>query len=333
MRPSLKHKVTKFSLAVPTLLTHYSIENRESKVTIEDIEKIDYDVFKVCEARRQIKSILKKDFNTKKGKKFPYVFVFFGAHVIKNGAQKWLIDLMKKERIHFLATNGASVVHDLELAAFGRTSEYVEKNLPEGKFGMWEETQELFRRLCLYGVENNLGREVGDFLYNERKNLFPHCSYSLFYQSYKYNVPTFVFPSVGQDIYCLGSDWYAGCRGFYQAAYEDFLNLVAAFVLYGEDAIILSLGSAVMAPQVFEKALSAAINIKKKFIKFRRIYVVDLKPNMTDWEGGTPTEDVSSYYARDQKSFRRSKSPVKYVQADHKAFLECVERVCEKANK
>lgn len=249
----------------------YSIKNRPSKVSIKDfvslekIKKSKLDSFfkglpKILRAKdlnEFINEIVKR---RKKGKEF---ILMMGAHPIKCGLSPLIIDLMKKRIITHIATNGASVIHDFEISFIGKTSEDVAKQLPKGKFGMVKETLIFINEAVKRGAENNegLGECIGRFI--KEKNL-KFKKYSIFYNAYK-NIPITVHVGIGTDIIyqspnCDGSSWG-------KTSYNDFLKLVDKIKKL-EGGIVMNLGSAVMMPEVFLKALNLARNQGYKIKNF-----------------------------------------------------------------
>jgi len=132
-------------------------------------------------------------------KKNNQVIVMMGAHVVKVGMSLLVIDLMKKGIIKHIAMNGAGPIHDFELALVGETSEYVEKTIEDGTFGMIEETGKILNEAVKEGAENNqgygysIGKKINDL------NL-PNKEYSILYNAYKLNIPATVHVAIGTDI-------------------------------------------------------------------------------------------------------------------------------------
>ena len=126
------------------------------------------------------------------------VIVLMGAHVIKVGMSRFIIDLMERGFISHLGLNGAGVIHDFELALVGGTSESVQRYISEGQFGLWQETGRI-NDIVKEGVTQGLGigEAVGKAIYEEE---FPHKDVSLLAAGYRLRVPVTAHISIGQDI-------------------------------------------------------------------------------------------------------------------------------------
>jgi len=189
------------------------------------------------------------------------VLVMLGAHVIKTGMGPGLIQLMREGWITALAMNGATVIHDLELAFFGRTSEDVAAQLPEGKFGMADETSRWLNEWTRGAAERGegLGEGLGrQFL--EAKA--PFREVSILAAAYELGIPATVHLSIGTDINHQHAHFPAAEAG--AASARDF-RILAATVQTLSRGAALNLGSAVLMPEVFLKAVSVAINLGTRF--------------------------------------------------------------------
>jgi hypothetical protein len=193
------------------------------------------------------------------------VIVTFGAHVIKCGLGPLLIDLMERKIITALASNGASTVHDFELAYAGQTSEDVAARLKDGSFGMTRETGEFLNRAAslAYRTRQGLGETIGREI--ERKKL-PFRSLSILANAWKLNVPYTVHVAIGTDIIyqhpqCDGAAW-----GY--ASHQDFLRFADSVSRLGSGGVLLNFGSAVILPEVFLKALTICRNLGHKVFDF-----------------------------------------------------------------
>ncbi len=189
-----------------------------------------------------------------------HVVLGMGAHPIKVGLSPVIIDLIKRDVITAVATNGACIIHDFELSYIGRTSEDVAEGLEHGTFGMAEETGSLLNRAIKAGVKKGkgIGESIGGFIY---RSGFKHKALSIFGAGYRKGIPTTVHVAMGADIIHMhptadGSSIGAGTM-------RDFLTL--ASVLGDMDGgVYINLGSAVMMPEVFLKALTMARNTGRK---------------------------------------------------------------------
>jgi hypothetical protein len=180
-----------------------------------------------------------------------------GAHVIKVGLSPILIDLMDEGFISCLAMNGAGVVHDVELAMMGRTSEDVAAELDTGDFGMTEETATFINKAVKRGVGNGqgLGECVGTALAD---SAYPYTGESLLAAAARRGIPATVHVAMGTDIIHM----HPSCDGaaFGEGSHRDF-RLFTDAVCKLQNGIYLNVGSAVILPEVFLKAISVARNL------------------------------------------------------------------------
>ena len=188
------------------------------------------------------------------------IILMMGAHVIKVGMSLLIIDLMKKGIVNHVAMNGAGPIHDFELALIGETSEYVEKTIEDGTFGMIEETGSILNEAIKEGAKNNygmgyaVGKKINDL------NL-PNKGYSILYNAYKLNIPVTVHAAIGTDIIHQHPNCDGAAVG--KTSYQDF-KIFAESVSRLEDGVILNVGCAVILPEVFLKALTIARNLGYK---------------------------------------------------------------------
>lgn len=186
------------------------------------------------------------------------VILGMGAHVIKVGLSPVVIDLVERGIVTAVAMNGACVVHDFELATAGFTSEDVETQLTEGDFGMAEETGRLVNEAVAAGSRRGLGfgRAMGEWLLDARP---PYLSHSIPAACARLDVPCTVHVAVGTDIVHM----HPACQGAAvgQASLQDFRLLTAVVADLGGGGVYLNLGSAVLLPEVFLKALTLARNL------------------------------------------------------------------------
>lgn len=186
------------------------------------------------------------------------VMIMMGAHVIRSGVNRFLIDMMEKGYISLIGTNGACAIHDLEFAMIGKTTESVARYIQEGQFGLWEETGQV-NEAAIYAHENGygFGESVGKLIH-ESPLAYPYRDTSLFAAGYRLGVPITIHVGIGQDIVHEHPNFDGAAVG--AASYRDFLTL-AHFVENLEGGVMLNIGSAVMGPEVYLKALSMARNI------------------------------------------------------------------------
>ena len=186
------------------------------------------------------------------------VILGMGAHPIKVGLSPIIADLLERDLFTAVALNGAGVVHDLELALVGFTSEDVEARLAEGEFGMAEETGRIINEAVVAGVARGLGfgRAVGERLLALRP---PHLAHSLVAACARLDRPCTVHVAMGTDIVHMHPSCQGGPTG--EASLRDFRLLAAVVADLNDGGVYLNLGSAVVLPEVFLKALTLARNL------------------------------------------------------------------------
>jgi len=181
-----------------------------------------------------------------------------GAHVIKTGLSPILIDLMERGLLTGLAMNGAGIVHDFEIAVAGKTSEEVADSLGSGDFGMAQETGEEINRAITRGLRRDLGlgAAVGSHLARSRA---PHARLSLLASAFRLGIPVTVHVAIGTDIVHMhpACDPAAVGRG----SHLDFRAFAAQVAQLGGGGVYLNVGSAVVLPEVFLKAVTLARNL------------------------------------------------------------------------
>lgn len=189
----------------------------------------------------------------------PVVFAM-GSHVIKCGLSLLIIDLMKRGILTALAFNGSAIVHDLEITLIGATSEDVAEQIKQGRFGMAEETGSILNKAIKQGYERGLGlgESVGKWLAN---SLYPHKEYSIFANAYKLGIPVTVHVAIGTDIIHMHPSASGAAIG--ECSHRDFKKLCGV-VGQLEGGVWVNLGSAVVLPEVFLKAVSVARNLGAK---------------------------------------------------------------------
>lgn len=189
-------------------------------------------------------------------KKRPVVMAI-GAHVIKCGLSPLIIDLMNRRIITALAMNGASAIHDYEVSLIGATSEDVAENLKDGSFGMARETAEAFQAASAQGIQEGrgLGHALGKKII-EAEN--PHQDLSLLACGARLNIPTTVHVALGTDTIHMHPN--VSGRDLGEASHIDF-KILASVVSQLEGGVWLNVGSAVIMPEVFLKAICLARNL------------------------------------------------------------------------
>jgi len=229
------------------------------------------------------------------------VMIMMGAHVIRSGVSNFLIDLMEKGFISLIGTNGACAIHDMEFAMIGKTTESVARYIKEGQFGLWRESGRV-NDAALNARENGLGlgEAVGKMI-ADNPDEFPYSKSSLYAAAYTLGIPITVHVGIGQDIVHEHPNFDGAAVG--EASYRDFLTL-AHFVENLEGGVMLNIGTAVMGPEVYLKALSMARNVahqENRVIKYFTTAVFD----MVDLGDDPSTEAEKSnaiYYFRPYKT-------------------------------
>lgn len=295
------------------------------------------------------------------------VMLIYGAHLIKNGGQLLLNQMMERGWLSHLATNGAGTIHDWEFAYLGRSTESVRDNVATGSFGTWDETGRSINLALLVGALNDegYGQSLGRFIHLDGTTLpsiesleeslrkepssplsparaellhamrthglvsgkhvlvHPWRNTSVLAQAFRQEIPLTVHPGIGYDIIANHPMFNGAAIG--RAAGIDF-RLFGTGVESLDGGVVLSIGSAIMGPQVFEKSLSCVNNIRlqqgRSVVKDHSIYVVDLQDGGNwDWSKGEPPKDNAAYYLRFCKSYSRMGGAMHYVQCDNVLFL------------
>lgn len=187
------------------------------------------------------------------------VLVMLGGHVIKVGLGPLLIALMRRRAVTMVAMNGSAAIHDFELAAYGGTSEDVAAGLGDGTFGMAEETGRDMNAALARGAKEQQG--AGEALaraVHARRDL-PGRDVSVLVACAELGVPVTVHAAIGAEITHQHPTADGGAIG--STSHRDFKRLAGALPDLDEGGVVLNLGSAVMMPEVFLKALTIARNL------------------------------------------------------------------------
>jgi hypothetical protein len=187
------------------------------------------------------------------------VVAMLGGHVIKVGLGPLLIELMRRRVITHVAMNGSAAIHDFELAAYGGTSEDVAAGLADGSFGMAEETGRDMNAGILEGARE--GRGMGEALAEQlrRRRTLAAPQVSVLLSCATLGVPVTVHAAIGAEIIHMHPTADGAALG--ATSYRDFLRLAEALPALDDGGVVLNLGSAVVMPEVFVKALSVARNL------------------------------------------------------------------------
>jgi hypothetical protein len=192
------------------------------------------------------------------------VVLMMGAHSIKVGLNPIFVNAMRRGILNAIAFNGAGAIHDFELCYQGETSEDVQRGLDDGSFGMVEETGQRMNAALAAGVARGLGagRALGEAA---RAAQYPNLSLSILATAAELDIPVTVHIAVGTDIIHQHPTTQGSVLG--EASYRDFQTF-AAVCAQLEGGVVLNIGSAVIMPEVFLKALTIARNLGHKVEHF-----------------------------------------------------------------
>lgn len=282
-----------------THLTILPLSERQHKMSVEDICCLDASIpFYESESLPLVAERI-----IQARKKSKQVIWMMGAHVMRRGNSRYIIDLMERGVITHIATNGACAIHDFEMAHIGATLEDVEIYIKDGKFGNWDETGRYLNQAINRGYHKKIGfgESIGRLIEDEEENIsIPYRDVSIFAAAYRLNVPITVHKGIGFDITDQHPSADYAAIGWTSG--KDFLKFAEA-VSKLEDGVFLNLGSAVMGPEVYLKSLSMARNIAAQQGKHIRHFTTanfDLIDFNDFQEEGNPT-DVH-YYHRPKKT-------------------------------
>jgi len=219
-----------------------------------------------------------------------------GGHVVKRGLAPVVIDLLERGVVTHLASNGAATIHDFEIALTGSTSEDVATSLEDGSFGMAEETGAMMNRAIRRGAEQGLGigEALGRLLDEDER--FRFRRHSLVHACYRLRLPYTVHVAIGTDIIHQHPECDFGALG--QGSGQDFRIFVTS-VSSLEGGVFCNIGSAVIGPEVFLKALSIVRNLGYGVRVFTTANF-DLIP-LQDYRRPVG-DDVPEYYYRPRKN-------------------------------
>ena len=200
-------------------------------------------------------------------KKSKHVVMAMGAHVMKVGLNPVVVDMMERGVITAIAMNGAGIIHDLELALIGRTSEDVLEGLEQGAFGMAEESADFLNRAIAEAAKegSGLGQAVGRAVIKEN---LPFVKDSILATAARLEIPATVHVAIGTDIIHIHPGFDPEAAG--KASYDDF-RLFASVVAALEGGVYMNVGSAVIMPEVFLKALTLVRNLGHQVKRFTTV--------------------------------------------------------------
>jgi hypothetical protein len=220
--------------------------------------------------------------------------LLMGAHVLRAGVARFLIDMMERGLIDHIAMNGAGPIHDWEFALIGATTESVARYIQTGEFGLWRETGTM-NDVIRAGADKGFG--LGEALGQAIRDVpFPHKDLSVLAAGAQLKIPVTVHVGVGYDIIHEHPNCDGAALG--QTSYQDFLIFTQSMTRL-EGGVVLNFGSAVMGPEVYLKALSMARNVARQEGKEIRRFttaVFDLMPLEGDTRRQAPRSDPRYYY-------------------------------------
>ncbi len=252
----------------------YSLKGRRSKVSLSDLGspfrpgksfKVFLNSLPGVLAVRDFREVVEAIVSAHKREKV--VVLGMGAHAIKVGVNPVIIDLMKRGVINAIAMNGAGIIHDFELASAGKTSEDVAESLRHGSFGMAEETARILNQAIIKGVSKGIG--IGESVGREiLRGKYPYMDKSILASGAKLNIPVTVHVAIGTDIIHMHPSASGSAIG--EGSHIDF-RLFTSVISQLEGGVYINLGSAVIMPEVFLKALTIARNLGHKVKRFTTV--------------------------------------------------------------
>ena len=254
--------------------------------------------------------------------------LMMGAHVIKMGVSRHVIDLIERGFITHIAMNGAGAIHDYELARIGATTESVARYIQSGEFGLWQETgllNEWTKQAAEAGL--GLGENIGRMIL---ESSYRHKDLSIFAAAYRLAVPVTVHAGIGYDITHEHPNFDGAALG--AASCRDFL-ILAATVENLEGGVMLNFGSAIMGPEVYLKALAMARNVahqQQRVIRNFSTAVFDMVPIQGDIHKELPKTDPGYYFRPHKTILVRTVADggeSYYIRGDHRLTVPALRRV------
>jgi hypothetical protein len=260
--------------------------------------------------------------------------LMMGAHVLRAGVNRHLIDLIELGFIDHIAMNGAGAIHDYELARIGATTESVARYISSGQFGLWRETGELNEWISeaareQLGFGENVGRRID-------ASGYPYKDLSVFAAAYRAKVPVTVHAGIGYDILHQHPNCDGAALG--AASYRDFL-IFANTVARLEGGALLNFGSAIMGPEVYLKALAMTRNIahsEGRQIRQFTTAVFDIVPIRGDIRKELPKDDPGYYFRPHKTMLVRTVADggeSYYFQGEHRATIPALRRALLEADR
>lgn len=252
-------------------LKTYSIAKRHHLVNVKSFARLSEpnaafnkfieslpDILKGADLKRLVTAIVQAKRNRK------LIGVGIGAHVVKCGLSPIIIDLMKRGIINMVAMNGATAIHDYEISLIGATSEDVQESIKSGRFGMIDETANAFIKAskCAVSEDIGLGAALGRLISKER---LKYANESILANAHRLNIPVTIHIAIGTDTIHMHEGISGADLG--QASMTDF-RLFTKGICRLNGGVWLNIGSAVILPEVFLKAISMARNLGHKLDSF-----------------------------------------------------------------
>jgi hypothetical protein len=294
------------------------LAKRQHEMSIDDV--LDLDVMVAPFDNPSLKEVAERIIAAKRSNL--QVIMMMGAHVIKRGLSRFVIDLMERGLITHIGVNGAGAIHDFELGLIGATTESVARYIQNGQFGLWQETG-LINKAIADGVREDMGfgESVGCMIEDGQ---FPHRDISILAAGYRLRIPVTVHVGIGYDIIHEHPDCNGADIGL--ASYRDFLIFTQSITgLQG--GILLNFGTSVMGPEVYLKSLAMARNIafqEGKRINQFTTAVFDLIELGSEIHQEAPKSD-SRYYFRPYKTILvrtvQDGGESFYIRGDHQVTL------------
>jgi len=300
------------------------LSEREHDFHIHEVLGLDADLRMNDSA--ELNAVAKRVIEARKQEK--PVIMMMGAHVIKTGLSRYVIDLMERGVLTHIGVNGACAIHDFELALIGATTESVALYITEGQFGLWKETGRI-NDIVRHGIaqQMGIGESLGEAI---AEGDFPHRDVSIFAAAYRLRIPVTVHVGIGYDIIHEHPNCDGAALG--EASYRDFL-VIAESISRLQGGVLLNFGTAIMGPEVYLKALAMARNVAKqegREINQFTTAVFDLQPLGPDIHH-TPPKSEPAYYFRPYKTILvrtvEDGGESFYVRDYHQATLPALRRL------
>ena len=265
---------SRFDQIDPEKVRTVSLKERKSTVEIGDFSRTHvrgnsfrdfYDALPNILAGRDFRHVVQSIVESLQEKKM--IILAMGAHPIKLGLSPIIISLIERGVFKAVAMNGACIIHDMEVAMVGQTSEDVAEELNRGTFGMTRETAEFINGAISEGVARGWG--LGESLGREILDAdLPHSALSILAAGSRVGIPITVHVAIGTDVIHMHPSTDGAAIG--EASYRDF-KIFASIISKLEGGVYLNLGSAVILPEVFIKALSLARNLGYRVDRFTTV--------------------------------------------------------------